>query len=275
MQEINLDAFSSEINDSYYYKKLKNELREKKIQKQTQTNDTNSIKPDPEPHKPSQSEHKSLLDTTYFQDNVKLSNQELTELLEEEKESKQENTKYLKELSETFKYNVHAIMIHLSHKINFFQRKDEFIEMYKYNLQQSKSHNVFTSRFAKFKVGIVGQILSAIGIPIETLKKLQRTSMKELFEENMSNMKDNIYHAELLEILHGTSKKTKRKHKLFKTLQHNLVTQMNNLGRLGFWSKQKLFEEKIEQCDKIKDEFESEKKDLEYILYYLEQKQTS
>ena len=50
---------------------------------------------------------------------------------------------------------------------------------------------------------------------------------------------------------------------------------MNNIGRLGFWSKQKLFEEKIEQCDKIKDEFESEKKDLEYLLYYLEQKQTS
>ena len=30
MQEINLDAFSSEITDSYYYKKLQKELREKK-----------------------------------------------------------------------------------------------------------------------------------------------------------------------------------------------------------------------------------------------------
>ncbi|MBH38390.1 hypothetical protein CL658_05095 [bacterium] len=274
MQEINLEAFSSEIADSYYYKKLQKELRDKKIKKQKQiTNQTNSKSHITEKSPPKQS-NKSLLDTPYFQDNVKLSNQELNTFINEENPDQKQESR-IKELTETFKYNGHAIMRQLAHKINFFERKDEFIEMYKYNLQQSKSHNVFTSRFARFKVGIVGQILTTIGIPIETLKKLQRESMKELFEENHANMKENIYHAELNEILHGKSKKTKRKIQLFVSLQQHLMIQMNNLGRLGFWSKQKLYEEKITQCEKIKEEFISEKKHLEYVLYYLEQKKVS
>ena len=274
MQEINLEAYSNEITDSYYYKRLQKELRAKKINNKTQTNPlqtpttTATEKPSPKPT-PNKT---SLLDTKYFQDNVKLSNNELNNIINDPKESKQNN---IKELTEKFKYNAHEIMRHLSHKINFSERKEELIEMYKYNLQQSRSHNIFTSRFAKFKVGIVGQILSAIGIPIETLKKLKKTSINDLFEQNHTDMRENIYHAELTEILHGKTKKNQKKIDLFVSLQNHLITQMNNIGRLGFWSKQKLYEEKINQCEKIQEEFTAEKNHLEYLLHYLEQRKTS
>ena len=274
MQEINLAAFSDEITDSHYYKKLQRELRAKKIKHQNNTTKTQTDTPttthqETQKNTPSK---QSLLDTKYFQDHVKLTNNELNNTLDDPIEKKHN---MLHELTEKFKYNGHEIMKHLSHKINFAERKDEFIEMYKYNLQQSRSHNIFTSRFAKFKVGIVGQILTAIGIPIKTLKTLKQTSMKDLFDENYSNMKENIYHAELTEILHGQSKKNKKKVQLFTSLQNQLITQMNNIGRLGFWSKQKLYEEKIIQCDKIKEEFVTEKNHLEYMLHYLEQKDIS
>ena len=190
MQEINLEAYSNEITDSYYYKRLQKELRRKKINNKTKTNTsqppTTTIT---EKYSPKPSSNKtSLLDTKYFQDHVKLSSSELNNIINDPKELKQNN---IKELTEKFKYNAHEIMRHLSHKINFSERKEEFIEMYKYNLQQSRSHNIFTSRFAKFKVGIVGQILTAIGIPIETLKKLKKTSINDLFEQNHTDMQEN------------------------------------------------------------------------------------
>ena len=59
----------------------------------------------------------------------------------------------------------------------------------------------------------------------------------------------------------------------FQKLQFNLMQQMNNLGRIGFWSKSKLLETKIAQCTKIKQEFINEKNHLEYLLDYVSQQQ--
>ena len=88
-------------------------------------------------------------------------------------------------------------------------------------------------------------------------------------------MKENIYNTELTEILYGQSKKTKRKTKLFIEIQKQLIKQMNKIGRIGFWSKTKLFEEKIMQCKKIKEEFTEEKQHLTYLLSYINQKKIS
>ena len=52
------------------------------------------------------------------------------------------------------------------------------------------------------------------------------------------------------------------------------MTQMNNIGKVGFWSKQKLYEEKITQCQKIKQEFMEEMQHLEYLLRFVKQKET-
>ena len=48
----------------------------------------------------------------------------------------------------------------------------------------------------------------------------------------------------------------------------NLIQQMHNLGRCGYWSKVKMLEMRFEQSQKIKDEFIKEKLDLEYEIDY-------
>jgi predicted site-specific integrase-resolvase len=268
MQEINLEASANEANEHFYYKKLRKELHDKKIEKQKALEKSANTNHDPSK---ANDTTKSFLDSPYFKDKLDLSRTEIQELQEEELK-KTKKKKQTDQLTEDFKYNAHDIMRHLAHKINFFERKDELIEMYKYNLQQSRSHNLFTARFATFKVGIVGQLLTAIGVPINEIQKLQTDSLKDLFEQNTVEMQENIYHAELAEIIKGKNRKTKSQLNLFSQLQKHLITQMNNIGRIGFWSQTRLYEEKITQCQIIKQEFEEEKSHLEYLLHFNDQK---
>mgnify|MGYP001499386468 CR=1 FL=1 len=49
-------------------------------------------------------------------------------------------------------------------------------------------------------------------------------------------------------------------------MEFDLLREMINIGRWGFWSKERQIEEKIFQCKKILSEFEEEKNQLEYLI---------
>ena len=275
MTNIQIEAYAEELTNDYYYKKLQKELKEKRLKKEAlmKLNESNNTTTQDSKLTTKQTQNKHqrpIINEDYFKDQVTLTGKELTKELDNDKEL---NAKKEEELHEKMKYNAKEIMRNYNYKIDFSVNKDKFIEMFKYNIQQSRSHNQFTAKFAGFKAGVVGQILAALGIPPSELKKIKKQSFVESFDENLKLMEDHVYHAELSEILEGKTRKTKRTIKLFQKLQFNLMQQMNNLGRIGFWSKSKLLETKIAQCTKIKQEFINEKNHLEYLLDYVSQQQ--
>ena len=197
--------------------------------------------------------------------------QALEKLSERESKNKEKMSDQAKEFIHNLKSDGKKIIDYFGHKINFFKRADDLKEMFKHNLLQSKSHNFFIAKFAEFKVGVVSQILSYIGIPIEELKKLRRDALNEAFEENLELMSQNLYNIELAELVHGRGKKTRSTLKIYQEIQMQLLKNMENLGRKGYWSKSKLFEERIRQLDKIEYELKDEIDHLTYQKNYLEQ----
>ena len=223
MHNIHIEAFSEELTNDLYYKRIQKELREKHLKAEAlkKTEDGSNVT---EHHvvevekKEAKKATQKLIDQDYFKDQVLLTSQELNESLDNTKEETEKTKKKQEALFEKMKYNAHEIMRNYMYKIDFKARKDDFIEMFKYNLQETRSHNNFTAKFASFKAGIVGQILSAIGIPPTELKKLKKEAFKEAFEENYEAMQEHIYHAELAEVLNGRTKKSQRTIKLFSKL---------------------------------------------------------
>lgn len=275
MEQINLDALSNEIVNTDYYKRLQKSLRKKHLKnieakketnlQQTQANQTST------PTNKADKKQKPTLDDLHFKDEVILSKKEKS-LSKKDAYLKNTDPSKLQKEEEKIKYNAKDILRSLGYKIDFHAKKEELKEMYKFNIQESKSHNIFASRFAKFKVGIVNQILSAIGVPIDELKKLKKECQDELITQNHSEMSENIYNIELNEIINGRGKKSRHYTSMFTNIQRQLITQMNNVGNIGFWSKDKLYEEKIKQCEKIKQEFKEEMQHLDYLLRYINQK---
>jgi hypothetical protein len=269
-----------DIEENPYYKKIRNELRQKAVKeaemKPKETSVLQKVPNNqlliPEDIFHSSAVQKEQKDTVIkedsLRDSVQITAQELVDELNESKKASQEQDVKRQQLIDRMKYNGLEIMRNLAYKIDFSARKEEFKEMFKYNLQQSRSDNMFVSRFSQFKVGVVGQILTGIGIPIEELKKLKKQAFKEVFDENCLEMQENIYNIELVEIINGKKRRTKRSLKMFYELQMKLIKTMNNIGRVGYWSKSRLFEEKIKQCKRIRDEMSTEKAHLEYLLSY-------
>lgn len=283
MTELHHNPNVADITESLYYKTLKKDLKNKKVvqdsQKITLDNAlTQFAEQELGLHEDIQETHgkkskKRSFDEDYFKDNVILQSSELKDMLADKK--KTIDDKKIEAAKETFKFNGKEIMKNLAHKIDFSAKKNEFKEMFKYNVQESRSHDTFISRFSEFKVGVIGQILVSIGVPIDELKQLKKASFQALFEENCAEMSENVYNSELNGIIHGTKKRARRTARYFSTLQVQLIKKMHNIGRIGYWSKIRLMEEKMNQCKKIKQEFIEEKQHLEYLLSFIQQKQGS
>mgnify|MGYP003970747347 CR=1 FL=1 len=275
MEQINLDALSTEIVNTDYYKRLQKSLRKKHL-KNIESKKETSIKQSSNKlseiaKTKTQKNEKPTLDDLHFKDEVILSKKE-TSPSKKDIYLKKTNSEHLQKEQDKIKYNAKDILRSLGYKIDFHAKKEELKEMYKFNIQESKSHNIFASRFASFKVGIVNQLLSAIGVPVEELNKLKKECQAELINQNCTEMAENVYNIELNEIINGRGKKSRHYTTMFINIQRQLMTQMNNVGKTGFWSKQKIYEEKINQCEKIKQEFKEEMQHLEYLLGYIKQK---
>jgi len=279
-QDLRVESKSGvDVAQHPYYKKLSNELKAKRSQ-QTEER-LNHIQKQQEKQleekhyedKVALTEQRNQVDDSKLHEDIKAGATDWAQKFEEAQESQQKQpmSDQAKAFIDNMKHDGKKIVDYLGHKINFFKRLPDLKEMFKHNLMQSKSHNFFMAKFADFKVGVVGQILSYMGMPIEELKKLRQDALKEAFEENIELMSQNIYNIELAELVHGRSRKSRKSLQRYNTFQTQLVQNMENIGRKGYWSKTRLLEEKIKQLDKIYHELRDEMSHLEYQREYLEQ----
>ena len=207
-----------------------------------------------------------------IEDDVRLSSFEWGEALTSDVEDKESSSAFNLEdrqkQDQQLTKNAENWIQHLAHKIDFKNRKPELKELFRYNIIQSKSHNYYLSKFSKFKVGVVGQILSWLGMSVNELNELKGQALNEAFEENIESMAENLYNTELALLIYGDTRKSKRSLKLYQEVQTQLIQRMENLGRRGYWSKERMLEERKRQVQKIKEEFIKEKSDLTYEYHY-------
>ena len=184
--DLNIDASrSSDVSESDYYKKLQKQLREKKDAKAAEAKHNASVQ---HSHAQPREEDaaKAGAQSLNIKDEVTLSTLDWDEALETEEgeEDLKEKQEFIKQL----KMDGKKLSRYLGVKIDFEKRMPQLKEMFVHNIVQSKSNNTFMARFAKFKVGVVGQILAFIGVPIEELKKLKQKAIQEAFDENLEMM---------------------------------------------------------------------------------------
>ncbi|MCP4049702.1 MAG: hypothetical protein GY730_03240 [bacterium] len=161
----------------------------------------------------------------------------------------------------------------LGFKIDLTSNVVELKESYMQNTIQAKSSNSLLARYARFKLGIIGQILSLIGVMQEDLRHLQKKAIETAIEENLSLMAENIYNMELTELVYGNRKKVRRTLAMYAEVENQLITQMIRLGSKYNWTRISLLEERIKQCRKIQEEFQNEKNALAYHLEFIKQKE--
>jgi len=166
------------------------------------------------------------------------------------------------------KDNGSKILRSLGHKIDFLAKLPQLKVAFMQNLVQSRSANFFLSKFAQFKVGLMGQLLGALGVTQEEIRKLKKEAIKGAIEDNIQLMGENLYNAEISELIHGRHGKMKRAFAMFKEIENQLRNQMALLGRRSYWSNLRFLEEKMTQLKKIEEEFVKEKGDLEYQLKF-------
>lgn len=256
---------TEQVSQSDYYQKLQNDIKQKR-----EAGELGSKKIEEQEKKAeTQNNIKENRIETDFKDKITLSALDWEKNFSSDHKSQefQEKQKFLEEM----KLNAEKLRRYLGVKIDFQRKIPELKELFIHTIVQSRSHNEFMSKFGQFKVGVVGQILSVLGIPVEELKKLKQTALSQAFEENCDMMSENLYNMELCEIVFGKNKKSKRSMKVYVELQQQLMANMNKIGRMGYWSKTKILEEKIAQCKKIKEEFQKERDQLQYQLEYEKQ----
>jgi hypothetical protein len=245
---------NTDVASTDYYQKLQKELREKNEIKNNETiSEIDTHKNVHIDSKTSTEKSEEFIDKAH-----------LSKIAWEEDATDKKEKYNLKE----WILDAQKVYQNLGVKINFKERLPQLKDMFIHNIVQSKSNNVFMSRFAQFKVGVIGQILAYIGVPIEEIKKMKDKAIKNAFDENIEMMAENIYNLELILLFKGETKKNKRLREMHTEMESTLIEKMNNLGRFGFWSKSRLYEEKITQCKKIHDELQKELDALTYQLEY-------
>jgi hypothetical protein len=247
-----------------YHQRVQTELKEKnEANKAEEKHDLFVNKQNQTPPDPAQ-----LKESFNIKDEVVLSALEWEKSMDKPEDNKA--LEFKNKMLSDLKQNGEKLRRHLGQKIDFGKRIPQLKEMFKFNLIRSRSHNKYLSRFAQFKVGVVGQILALMGVPIEELRKLKKDALKEAFEKNQEDMAENIYTQEVTELMLG-GKRSKRTLAMCGEMQTQLTQRMNQIGPVGYWSKIRVMEEKIVQCQKIIDEFQKEKSVLEYEVQYREQ----
>ena len=157
----------------------------------------------------------------------------------------------------------------VGYKIDYSDRLSTLKQSLMQNVVQSRSGNFFLSIYAKFKVGVLVQMLSVLGVAPEELGQLQKQALAEAVQENIALMEDNMYTSELAMLVQGSSKKkSKKAMEMFQEVETQLVAQMSRLGKADYWTELRLAEERLHQDQRIYAEFKKEYRDLSYQLQY-------
>lgn len=156
-------------------------------------------------------------------------------------------------------------------KIDFESRITHLQDTFMQHVVQSRSSNMFLSRFAQFKVGVLGQLLGFLGMTTEEIQTLKTEALQGAKRENIRMMKENMYNMELAQLVHGQSRKVRRSLKALKEMETQLAQQMTLLGWPDHWTKVSILEGYEEQCLVIKREFENELNELNYLIRFMGQ----
>jgi hypothetical protein len=271
MGPLQFDLQNPDITENPYFKNLRDSLKKKaELQKKVSqsTNSSEASKLEGEASKVIVSNEGSKQDNALeFEDQVHLSALSFEEDFLSEGKKAESSGDDAEKQEQDLKTDGERVLRYLGHKIDFQSKLPELKLLLKETVIQAKSHNYFLSQFAKFKVGVVGQLLAALNVPLSELKEIRREAFKDAFDENLEMMGENIYNRELSELL-GNSRRKRKLSKIYDKVQNQLISQMNNLGRVGFWSKTKLVEERVKQLKRIQEEFSKERSTLEYMLEY-------
>jgi hypothetical protein len=277
---------SSKVQESLYYKKLQASLQQQRADHRKQLiEEQNTERLTTQKQQKENTAKEKIQDVTAkaaatldMKDEVVLSsfswakdNKKQSKLKKSQKtQSKADAQEIVKASQETKAVEADGLKILrvLGIKINMTSKVSELKESLLRNTVQARSHNFFLAKFAQFKVGIIGQLLSVLGVSQEELQKLQKKALGAAVDENMRLMGENVYNLELTELVYGKSKKVRRSLAMYAEIQTQLMLQMKALGRPGYWTKVRLLEERIMQCKKIKQEFVLERNNLVYQYEY-------
>lgn len=160
------------------------------------------------------------------------------------------------------------ILRSMGHKIEYTSKLTQLKQNFMQNVVQSRTGNFFLSKYAQFKVGITGQLLSWLGLTPLEIDTLTKKAIEGAVAENEKMMGENIYNIEVTEVIYGKSKKVKRSLAMLFEIEQQLIKQMGLLGKTDYWSKARLAEEHLKQCKKIEEEFRQERNQLAYQLEY-------
>lgn len=155
--------------------------------------------------------------------------------------------------------------------IDFSSRLPRLKENYMQTVLQSRTHNMFLSKYAQLKLGLMGQLLSVLGISSEELKILQNQAIQAGIEENIRLVAENVYNMELIELIYGRTRKSRKPMARFQESQRQLIANMALLGKVDYWNPIQMREEQARQCARIVDEFKRELSALNYQLTYFHQ----
>lgn len=261
----------SQLLNSDYYKKLQSDLREKNRMNQVQSDkdrdrhdidDTHKVKAVEVTGKPREATQKPK-----FQDAVQI--QSMVWEKDGDGEFQLKEKAAVPVSSVDMGHSRPDRMQSVGYKIDYGDKLSQLKQTLMQNVVQSRSGNFFLSIYAKFKVGILVQMLSVLGVSPEELTQLQRQALADAVQENIVLMADNMYNAELAELVQGSSKKKSKKAKaMFQEVEKQLVAQMVRLGRPDYWTELRLAEERLAQDHRIYAEFKKEHRDLLYQRQY-------
>ncbi|MBT5954549.1 hypothetical protein HOG98_07490 [bacterium] len=168
-----------------------------------------------------------------------------------------------------------AIMKFMGVKIDFTEKLPHLKQSYMQNVIQTKSHNFFLAKYAGFKMGMVGQLLSSLGVSAQELEELKKQAIETTVVDLLEQVCENIYNMELVTLVFGKTKKARKPMAKFQEIQAQLLTQLKFMDKADYWSNTRVLEEQSTQCRRIIDEFEAEKETVSSQFNYFEfKKQT-
>jgi hypothetical protein len=262
---------SNKIKESSYYKQLQNNLQKQRVENQEkqrvqqETKERLSVQKEQQTRTAKenvQQTNPAIQDLLSIKDEVDLSSFSWDKETPKESQNVKDGVTNLK--AKKMETDGLKILRAIGIKIDFYNKLSELKESFVQNTIQARSHNFFLAKYAQFKVGVIGQLLSILGVSQEEIQKMQKKALESSADENMQLMGENLYNLEITELVHGRGKKVRRSLLMFREIEKQLMTQMTLIGKPNYWTKIRLIEERIRQCKKIKEEFNQERSALLY-----------
>ena len=280
-----IQASPDNIEEHPYYKKLKKELNQKKIQRQNQdsfsenkkqTGAEESASVEAEDHKirkkkqakkeAAQLEQDS--ESKLYDDKVELSDLKWEKEAHDDSESDSSEKKKDDQFQDSFLDSLNQrSFLHVN--IDYKKKEQGVREGFKHALKQRYSHNTLYAKFSAFKSGVLRHVLSIMGVSDQDVEKMEKEANNEAIDANKEKMSDTLYRHELMVLMSGANRKNRSQRQLLQRTKGILIREMKDRFGDDYWTQDRLLEEQTKQLGRIKEELLTEEKSLSYQVDYL------